>query len=92
VTARVVDQQGVLVPDADQLIHFQVKGVGFIAGTDNGNEIDHNSLKSRTVRLFMGWRCWWCNRTGRKEILKSRLRQMVYKQPTFKSQHNKHHP
>ena len=54
VTARVVDQQGVLVPDADQLIHFQVKGAGFIAGTDNGNEIDHNTLKSPERQAFHG--------------------------------------
>ncbi|MBX5438351.1 MAG: DUF4982 domain-containing protein [Thermoflavifilum sp.] len=54
VTAKVVDQQGVLVPNANNLIHFQVQGAGFIAGTDNGSEIDHDSFKSPQRHAFNG--------------------------------------
>jgi len=54
VTVKVVDQHGTLVPDADQLIHFDVQGAGFIAGTDNGNEIDHTSFLSHDRRAFNG--------------------------------------
>ncbi|WP_245759864.1 beta-galactosidase GalB [Thermoflavifilum thermophilum] len=54
VTVKVVDQHGTLVPDADQLIHFDVQGAGFIAGTDNGNEIDHTSFPSHDRHAFNG--------------------------------------
>jgi len=38
VTVKVLDEQGTLVPDADNLIHFKVSGETKIAGSDNGSE------------------------------------------------------
>jgi beta-galactosidase len=37
ITALIVDEKGVLVPDANQLIRYDVKGGGFIAAVDNGS-------------------------------------------------------
>ena len=37
ITVKVVDANGVLVPDASQKIHFTVTGAGTNAGVDNGN-------------------------------------------------------
>ena len=43
VTVKIVDQNGTLVPMADNLVKFEVTG-GSIAGVDNGNEISHESF------------------------------------------------
>ena len=37
VFAKVVDEHGIVVPDATNLIHFAVAGAGVNAGVDNGN-------------------------------------------------------
>jgi beta-galactosidase len=54
VTAKVVDKDGNLVPDAGNLVRFSVKGEGFIAGTDNGWQTDLTSFKSKDRRAFNG--------------------------------------
>jgi beta-galactosidase len=54
VTAKVVDKEGNLVPDADNLIEFKIAGVGQIAGTDNGNETDLESFKAPQHKAFNG--------------------------------------
>lgn len=54
VTVEAVDSQGNAVPIANNLINFSIEGNGFIAGTDNGNPTDHNSLKKPTRNLFSG--------------------------------------
>ncbi|TAN36781.1 MAG: glycoside hydrolase family 2 protein [Verrucomicrobia bacterium] len=38
IAVKVVDQQGIRVPDATQKIHFVVTGAGTNAGVDNGNQ------------------------------------------------------
>lgn len=54
VTVELLDKDGNLCPLADQLVKFTIKGEGFIAGTDNGDQNDHNSLKKPERHLFFG--------------------------------------
>jgi beta-galactosidase len=54
VTVKIVDQNGTLVPRADNLINFEVDGEAFIAGVDNGSEISHESFKANHRKAFHG--------------------------------------
>ncbi len=54
ITVRLLDKDGNLVPDADQLIQFTVAGEGFLAGTDNGFQADSLSLKSPQRKTWKG--------------------------------------
>ncbi len=54
VTVRVVDKNGTLVPDASNLIRFDVSGPGSIVGVDNGNQISHESFKANQRKAFHG--------------------------------------
>ncbi len=54
VTVKVLDEQGILVPYADNLIHFDISGEGKIVGVDNGLETDHNSFKLKERKAFNG--------------------------------------
>jgi len=54
VTVELLDKEGNPCPLADRLVKFTVDGEGFIAGTDNGNQNDHNSLKKPERNLFSG--------------------------------------
>lgn len=54
ITARVVDAAGNIVPDADNLIQFSVKGEAEIIGTDNGLQTSMESFKSNTHKAFNG--------------------------------------
>ncbi|MFI5187681.1 MAG: beta-galactosidase GalB [Chitinophagales bacterium] len=54
VTARIVDKDGNLVPDADNLITFTKTGEGKIAATDNGSETDLESFKVPQHKAFNG--------------------------------------
>jgi beta-galactosidase len=54
VTVKVLDAQGTLVPNADNLIHFKVSGEGKIVGVDNGSQTDLSSLKSNDKKAFNG--------------------------------------
>jgi beta-galactosidase len=54
VTVKVVDKNGTLVPNADQLIKFDVTGPGWIVGVGNGNQISHESFKASQRKAFHG--------------------------------------
>jgi beta-galactosidase len=54
VTAEVLDKDGNLCPNADNLIDFSVEGKAFIAGTDNGNQISLENFKSPHRKAFYG--------------------------------------
>jgi beta-galactosidase len=54
ITARVLDAAGNIVPDADNLIQFSVKGEAGIAGTDNGLQTSMESFKSNQHKAFNG--------------------------------------
>lgn len=51
---EVVDENGAVVPDADNSIQLKVEGVGKLIGFDNGNPADHTSMKSSERKTFNG--------------------------------------
>ncbi len=54
ITVKVVDKHGVVVPDADHLINFSVKGEGLIAGVDNGLQTSTEPFKASYRKAFNG--------------------------------------
>jgi len=52
ITVRILDAKGNLVPNADNLVNFSIKGDGFIAGVDNGNPVSMESFKSPQRKAF----------------------------------------
>ena len=53
-TADVVDANGVIVPNADNLVKFKVEGPGTVVGVDNGNPVSHESFKAPFRKAFHG--------------------------------------
>lgn len=54
VEAAVVDHDGVLVPDAADLISFKVTGAGSIAAVDNGDNSSHESFHANQRHAWQG--------------------------------------
>jgi beta-galactosidase len=54
ITVKILDKDGNVVPDADNLVNFKINGNAFIAGVDNGLETDHNPFKSNYRNAFNG--------------------------------------
>ncbi len=54
VTVKVLDEAGTLVPDADNLIHFNISSEGRIVGVDNGLQTSHESFKAHDRKAFNG--------------------------------------
>jgi Beta-galactosidase/beta-glucuronidase len=54
VTVELLDKDGNICPLANQLVKFTLEGEGNIAGTDNGDQNDHISLKKPERHLFYG--------------------------------------
>lgn len=54
ITVKIIDAEGNLVPDADNPVHFDVKGEGTIAGVDNGYQASHEPFKSNRIKAFNG--------------------------------------
>lgn len=55
VKAEIVDENGLVVPDACNLIEFKVEGEGTLIGTDNGNPLDKTRMKSNKRNAFNGF-------------------------------------
>jgi beta-galactosidase len=53
-TVTVVDENGVLVPNASNPINFSVRGPLRLLGTENGNVLDHTPAQSMERGAFMG--------------------------------------
>jgi beta-galactosidase len=53
-TVKVVDKDGNLVPDADNLVNFQVEGEGSVIGVDNGSQTSMESFKASKRKAFNG--------------------------------------
>jgi len=56
VTATIVDKNGMLVPDADDLITFKISGPGVIAAVDNGGNASHEPFQAGERHALQG-RC-----------------------------------
>ncbi len=54
ITVKITDEQGNLVPTADNLVHFDVTGAGEIAGVDNGYQASLESFKTNHRKAFNG--------------------------------------
>ncbi|MBS1577898.1 MAG: DUF4982 domain-containing protein [Bacteroidetes bacterium] len=54
ITVRVEDKDGNLVPHADNLIQFSVKGNGFIRAVDNGSQTSMESFQGNKRKAFNG--------------------------------------
>jgi beta-galactosidase len=54
ITARIVDKDGNLVPDADTKIVFGTTGAGTIAATDNGYQADLTPFTSKERKCWKG--------------------------------------
>ncbi|GGI51623.1 beta-galactosidase [Mucilaginibacter galii] len=54
VTVRILDAAGNLVPNADNLINFIIKGKGMLAGIDNGSQNSMESFKEPHRKAFHG--------------------------------------
>ena len=53
ITVKILDKDGNLVPDADNLVNFKVTGAS-IASVDNGDENSHDSFKVNYRKAFNG--------------------------------------
>ena len=54
VTIEILDKDGNLCPNADNLVQFEVSGKGFIAGVDNGSPISLERFKDNKRKAFYG--------------------------------------
>ena len=68
VTASIVDKAGVVVPDADNLLAFKVKGPGLLVATDAGDPTCHTPFHSPEIQAFHGLCSAIVRRTGPGEI------------------------
>ncbi len=57
VIATVVDENGVLVPTARDLITFKITGPGVVAAVDSGDSNSHESFQASERRAYQG-RCF----------------------------------
>jgi beta-galactosidase len=54
IDVMIVDARGRVVPDADNLLRFEVKGPGKIIGVGNGDPSSHESDKASERHAFNG--------------------------------------
>jgi len=54
ITVDVVDDQGTIVPNAENQINFKIEGQGTIVGVDNGDPVSHESFKAPMRKAFHG--------------------------------------
>jgi beta-galactosidase len=54
VTVKITDGNGVMVPDAENLVNFKVSGPGFVAGVDNGYQASLEPFKANYRKAYNG--------------------------------------
>ena len=54
ITVKILDKDGNVVPDADNLVNFKINGNAFIASVDNGDEVSHDPFKADYRKAFHG--------------------------------------
>lgn len=71
VTAKVVDENGVIVPRANDSIDFKASGAGFVAAVDNGDNYSHEPFQATGRKAFQGIALAWlkANRNSGKITL-----------------------
>ncbi|KQB39923.1 sugar-binding domain-containing protein [Flavobacterium aquidurense] len=67
VAVSIVDKDGNLLPNADDLINFEVIGGGKLVGVDNGYQANLDSFKANSCKLFNGKCIAIIQSNGRKE-------------------------
>ena len=54
ITVKITDEHGTVVPEADNLVHFEIEGEGEIVGVGNGNAMSLEPAKGHERRAFSG--------------------------------------
>ena len=54
IRVEIVDENGLVVPTANNVIEFKVEGEGVLIGTDNGNPQDKTQMKSKQRAAYNG--------------------------------------
>lgn len=54
ITVKILDKDGNVVPDADNLVDFKINGPAFVASVDNGDPVTHDSFKVSYRKAFHG--------------------------------------
>ncbi|WP_439696141.1 beta-galactosidase GalB [Mucilaginibacter sp. AW1-7] len=54
ITVKILDKEGNMVPDADNLVDFKISGPAFVASVDNGDPVTHDSFKVSYRKAFHG--------------------------------------
>jgi beta-galactosidase len=54
ITVKITDEKGLMIPDANNKIHFSIEGSGEIVATDNGDPADLVSFASHERKAFNG--------------------------------------
>jgi len=54
ITINILDENGNLVPDAENSVTFTIKGEAEIEGVDNGSPVSHESFKAKSRKAFHG--------------------------------------
>jgi beta-galactosidase len=67
VTVSIVDKDGNLVPNANDLINFEVKGGGKLVGVDNGYQAGLDSFKVNSCKVYNGKCIAIIQSNGKKE-------------------------
>ena len=69
VTINVLDKNNNLVPDASNLVRFEISGSGFIASVDNGSETSMESFKdNKNAKLLMVRHWWYCKTMVKRKL------------------------
>ncbi len=67
VTVSISDTEGNLVPNANDLIHFEVSGGGKLVGVDNGYQANLDSFKMNSCKVYNGKCIAIIQSNGKKE-------------------------
>lgn len=54
VTVKITDKDGNIVPEAENLVNFEIDGPGFLAGVDNGFQASLESFKANHRKAYKG--------------------------------------
>src|SRR5205807_7477268 len=54
VTATVVDENGIVVPNANNLITFEAAGSGSVVAVDSADNADHDPFQAKQRKAFQG--------------------------------------